>query len=133
MAQVLCVAVGMTFAAISVFMSIFSINIYMIIVLVGVLSSFGTSIIFMCDFIAVSWTFETNRKTALAFLTTASTVGHVSCPVLAESLLERYFWNGTLMIFSSIILHGLLLCLLKFFLIVVCVPRSVGKTQKPTH
>ena len=111
----LCVAVGMTFAAISVFISIFSINIYMIIVFVGVLSSFGTSITFMCDFIAVSWAFKKNRKTALACLTIASTVGQVSCPLLAESLLERYFWNGTLMIFSSIILHGLPLGLLVHF------------------
>ena len=64
----LCVAVGMAFAAISAFVSIFSFTIYMIIVLVGVLSSFGTSITFMCDFIAVSWTFEKNRKQLWHFL-----------------------------------------------------------------
>ena len=111
----LSVALGMAFSATSVFISVFSFNIYTIIVFVGALCSLGTSITFMCDFIAVSWAFEKNKRTALAFLTIASTIGQVSFPLLAEAFLEKYFWNGTLMLFSGILLHGLPLGLLVHF------------------
>ena len=103
----ICITLGMTFSALSVCISAFSVNIYMVIVFVGVLTALGTSITFMCDFIAISWAFKTHKRSALAFLTIASTVGQVTFPYLAEIFLEKYFWNGALLLFSGVMLHTL--------------------------
>ena len=102
----MCSIVGMTISAASVFISVFSPHIYMVIVFVGFFAGLGMSVTFMSDFIAINRAFKTKKRTAMAIVTLGSTVAQFSFPYITEYLLENYYWNGTFLILSGIVLNS---------------------------
>lgn len=101
------VMIASTISSISVFFSAFSVNIYMIIILVGVIGGLAMSVSYLSGFIAVGWTFITSRRSALSFLTMATAVAQVFLPNVAEFLISQYSWSGLFMISGGLMLNCL--------------------------
>lgn len=89
-----------------IFLSIFSVNIYMVIIFVGVIGGINMSINYLCAFVAISWTFDTHRRAALAALTVATGISQVVLPNIASVLIDVYGWSGTLIIASGLMFHS---------------------------
>lgn len=100
---------------VAVFISAFSVNIYMVIVLVGVIGGMSMSINYLCAFVAVGWIFVKSRRAALAFLTMATAVGQTALPNVADALINKYGWTGTFMISSGLILNSVPCGLILYF------------------
>ncbi|KAL4237504.1 hypothetical protein ACF0H5_002219 [Mactra antiquata] len=91
----------------SMFFSTFSINIYMVISLVGVVCGLSMSINYLSGFVAVGWTFFSSRRAALSFLTMATAVGQAFLPNVADALISEYSWTGLFIISAGIMLNGI--------------------------
>lgn len=99
----------------ALFISAFSVNIYMVIALVGFVGGLSMSINYLCGFVAVGWMFVSNRRAALAFLTMATAVGQTALPYVADFFINVYGWPGTFMIASGLILNSVPCGLLLYF------------------
>ncbi|XP_045211487.2 monocarboxylate transporter 6-like [Mercenaria mercenaria] len=102
-------------SGLALFISAFSVNIYMVIVLVGFVGGMSMSINYLCAFVAVGWMFVANRRAALAFLTMATAVGQTALPNIADYLIDEYGWAGTFMIASGLILNSIPCGLVLYF------------------
>ena len=109
------VMIASALCGIALFLSAFSVNIYMVIVLVGFISGMAMSINYLCAFVAVGWMFVSNRRSALAFLTIATAVGQTFLPNLADLLINVYGWTGTFMICGGLVLNSIPCGLLLYF------------------
>ncbi|XP_045211034.1 monocarboxylate transporter 6-like [Mercenaria mercenaria] len=101
------VIVASASSGLALFISAFSVNIYMVIVLVGFIGGMSMSINYLCAFVVVGWMFATQRRAALAFLTIATAVGQTALPNIADYLISEYGWTGTFMIASGLILNSI--------------------------
>ena len=103
----LCSLVGMSVAAASVFISVFSTSIFMVIAFVGFTAGLGIGVTFLANFMAINGTFKAKKRTAMAILTIATPLSQFSFPYITEYLLESYYWNGTFLILSGILLNNI--------------------------
>ena len=111
----LCSLVGMSAAAVSLFISVFSTSIFMVIAFVGFTAGIGLGVTFLANFMAINETFKTRKRTAMAILTIATPVAQFSFPYITEFLLEKYYWNGTFLILSGFLLNNIPFSLLNYF------------------
>jgi MFS family permease len=101
------VMIASALGGLALFFSAFSVNIYMVIVLVGFVGGMAMSINYLCAFVAVGWMFVSNRRSALAFLTMATAVGQTLLPNLANYLINVYGWTGTFMVAGGLVLNSI--------------------------
>lgn len=97
------------------FISAYSVNIYMVIVLVGFIGGMCMSVNYLCAFVAIGLIFGTNRRAALAFLTVATAIGQTALPNVADALIDKYSWSGTFIISSALIMNSIPCGLLLYY------------------
>ncbi|XP_052262745.1 monocarboxylate transporter 4-like [Dreissena polymorpha] len=110
-----CTMIASTCGALSLFISIWSVNIYMVIVCIGFFGGLCMSVNYLSAFVAVGWTFSGHRKAALAALTMATALGQIFLPNLIEALIEQYGWTGACMVASGLMLNSLPCGLILYF------------------
>ena len=116
---------GSLVLCISFLVGSFSVNIFMVIVFAGLLGGIGASISFLANFASIHMAFQTKKRTAMAILTLSSTLGQFCFPYIAEALLEYYYWKG-----SFLVLSGIMLQILPFGLLVHCSESTFEKIRK---
>lgn len=94
------------FGAFTLLVTVFSVNIYMVIVFIGLLCGVAMSNNYLCAFVAVGWTFKTQRRSALGALTMATAAGQIVLPQIAEATISRYGWTGACMVASGLMLNA---------------------------
>ena len=120
-----CNMTGSVVLCISFLVASFSVNIFMVIVFAGLLAGVGASMTFLANFASIHMAFQTKKRTALALLTLSTTLGQFSFPYIAESLLEKYYWNGAFLILSALMFQ-----IMPFGLLVNCSEPSFYNKRK---
>ena len=120
-----CNIAGSLVLCISFLVGAFSVNIYMVICFAGLLAGLGASMSFLANFASIHLAFQTKKRTALALLTLSSTLGQFCFPYIAEALLEYYYWNG-----SFLVLSGIMLQIMPFGLLVHCSESYFDKIRR---
>ena len=103
----LCSLVGMSVATVSVFISVFSTSIFMVIAFAGFTAGLGIGVTFFANFMAINGTFKAKKRVAMAILTVATPLSQFSFQYITEYLLERYYWSGTFLILSGVLLNSI--------------------------
>ena len=101
------VLVATTVGAGSLFLSAWSVNIYMVIACVGILGGLCMSVNYLCGFVVVGWIFQKNRRSAIAVLTMATAASQTVSPILIGALIDTYGWQGTMIIASGLMLNAI--------------------------
>lgn len=86
-------------------LSAWSVNIFMVIILVGVIGGLSMSVSYLGAFVAVGWTFNKQRKPALAALTVAVALSQAVSPNIISALIDAFGWNGAMIITSGLMLN----------------------------
>ncbi|OWF39573.1 monocarboxylate transporter 9-like [Mizuhopecten yessoensis] len=103
--------------------SFFATSIPYLIVSVGVVSGFGFSLAFVSSLTSVGEYFNGKAKlAAIAFIGTGSGCGAMLIPFMLNSLIDRFGWQGCLLIMGG--LMGNMTC---YF--AICKPKIVGVKQ----
>ena len=90
--------------------SAFSESVVALIVLIGVILGIVMGCSTLATFVTVSQTFTKNRKFALGILTFGSTIGQITIPFVTYALIEAFYWNGALLVMSSLIVLNCVPC-----------------------
>ena len=86
-------------------LSIFSVNVPMLMLLYGVVGGFGLGLIYLPAVCAVGYYFEKKRALATGISVCGSGVGTFVFAPLGSYLLEQYGWKGANLIFAALCLQ----------------------------
>ena len=108
---------GSLITCIAFSLSIFAVNVPMLMMLYGVLGGFGLGLIYLPAVVAVGYYFEKKRALATGISVCGSGVGTFIFAPFATYLLDQYGWRGANIIFAALCLqcavgHSFSLCTL---------------------
>lgn len=86
------------------FASFFAMNIWFLVFALGGMMGFGNAIVYIPSMVVISEQFP-NSMMATMIITAARPAGVITFPLLINVLLDVYFWRGTLLITSGLILN----------------------------
>ncbi|XP_052791158.1 monocarboxylate transporter 2-like [Mya arenaria] len=81
-------------------------NIWVVLVLVGIIGGLSVSVSCLSAAIVVNWTFGENRRVALSVLTLGSALAQTTLPFLTNFLIDQYGWRGCLLILGGLFLNS---------------------------
>ncbi|XP_060080767.1 monocarboxylate transporter 12-like [Ylistrum balloti] len=96
---------GGLLSSIGFFLSTFSPNLDVMILLYGFVGGFGMALLYPTSMIMVGMYFEKRRALANGIAVSGSGVGALVFAPISEFLLETYGWRGTLWIMSAVVLN----------------------------
>ncbi|OWF35485.1 monocarboxylate transporter 12-like [Mizuhopecten yessoensis] len=99
--------VGIIIASGGLFLSTFSPNLDVMILLYSVVGGIGFGLVYTPTIIIVSYYFEKRRALATGIATCGSGIGGFVFAPLSVLLLETYGWRGSLWIITGIVLNGI--------------------------
>ncbi|XP_005104289.2 uncharacterized protein LOC101856201 [Aplysia californica] len=85
--------------------SVFSPNVYVLILTYGVIGGIGFGMVFLPAIIVVGLYFNRKRAIATGIATSGSGVGTFAYAYITDILLESYGWRGTVLILAGLLLH----------------------------
>ncbi|XP_060068752.1 monocarboxylate transporter 12-like [Ylistrum balloti] len=98
---------GIMIASSGLFLSTFSPNLDVMIVLYGIIGGIGFGLVYTPTIIIVSYYFEKRRALATGIATCGSGIGGFVFAPLSVLLLETYGWRGAMWIITGIVLNGI--------------------------
>ncbi|XP_074652647.1 monocarboxylate transporter 12-B-like isoform X2 [Tubulanus polymorphus] len=96
---------GAIITTIAFVMAIMAPNIEILIVAYGIFGGIGFGLIYLPSIVIVGFYFERRRAFATGIAVCGSGIGTLVFAPLAESLLEKYDWKGSLLIMAGIVLN----------------------------
>lgn len=96
---------GAVVAALGLGLSIFSPNVYVLMVTFGVVGGFGLGLVYLPAIVAVGYYFEKKRALATGISVCGSGVGAFVFAPFSTFLLDQYGWRGTILIFAALCLN----------------------------
>jgi len=102
--RVVCMA-GAFVASAAIILSIFSPNVYVLIVLYGVMGGVGMGLSYLPSIVIVGLYFEKRRATATGISVCGSGVGCFVIAPLMTTLLQAYGWQGSFLISAGLMLN----------------------------
>ncbi|GMT36940.1 hypothetical protein PFISCL1PPCAC_28237, partial [Pristionchus fissidentatus] len=98
------VIAGACISAVAFVLSNFAPNIYVFLMIYGVLGGIGFGMIYLPAIVVVGYYFETKRAIATGIAVAGSGVGTIVMPKLTAYLVETIEWTGTLYVYGGLIL-----------------------------
>lgn len=103
---------GSILTSASLLASIFSPNIYVLILTYGLLTGVGFGLMYLPSIVMVGYYFEKRRAFATGIAVSASGIGAFVFAPLCETLIATYSWKGATLILSGVCLNGIVCGLL---------------------
>ncbi|XP_021338953.1 monocarboxylate transporter 9-like [Mizuhopecten yessoensis] len=99
-------------SSVGLFLSTFSPNLDVMILLYGVVGGFGIGLVYMASLVIVSYYFDKRRALATGIATCGSGVGSFVFAPVYEFLLETYGWRGAIWIVAGIMFNCVLFAII---------------------
>lgn len=98
------ILLGALLSFIGTFASFFAMNVWFLVVALGVLMGLGNAIVYIPSMVVISEQFP-NSMMATLIITAARPAGVIMLPLLINTLLDVYFWRGTVLLTSAFVLN----------------------------
>lgn len=112
-----CIIIGAVVGSICVAASSLADSVPTIIILVGVMSGAAFGVVYMGPFVVAGDVFDSHKAAVIGFVSIGSSLGQFTMSYLMEICIEKYDWNGALLILGGICLNavpcGMLMVIIK--------------------
>lgn len=112
----ICIVSGTCICTVGVFLSYFSVNVWMVLVFISFIAGMGGSIAAIGPFVLINEIMGRWKHAALAMIPTGASLGQFGFTYLIEILTEEYNWNGALLIMSGIVANMIPCALIIYFI-----------------
>lgn len=101
-----CLIIGAVIGSVCVAVSSLATNVPTIIILVGILSGASFGIVYMGPFVVAGDIFDSYKKAVIGFVSIGSSLGQFTMSYFMELCIEKYDWNGAMLILGGICLNA---------------------------
>ncbi|XP_045175677.1 monocarboxylate transporter 12-like [Mercenaria mercenaria] len=101
-----CIIIGGLVGSICVAVSSVAANVPTIIILVGIMSGASFGVVYMGPFVVAGDIFDSYKTAVIGFVSIGSSLGQFTMSYFMEICIEKYDWNGALLVIGGICLNA---------------------------